>query len=311
MRQLEGIKVKQVRRFVAASFLSLLALLSLVCTGVAPGGVSRAGLKLMRADAPTSSRARREEPADRISSDLLEVARDPAARGRRIRVILQEGDGAGAALAALLRGREVKTRGRFDTLGTRVLELPAQLVERLSEQKGVRFVSLDRETISFGHVSRTTGTDDVRTTVGTNVSGLDGAGIAIAVLDSGIDTDHLAFRDGGNGLRVVKSLDFTGEGRTDDPYGHGTHVASIAAGNGRIAHAEYIGIAPAAKLINLRVLNSQGTGRTSSILCALDWVLQNRAAYNIRVVNMSLGTWAVESYKNDPLCKAVRKLVDA
>src|SRR5205085_1170760 len=78
-----------------------------------------------------------------------------------------------------------------------------------------------------------------------------------------------------------------------------------------IAHGDYIGIAPNANLINLRVLNSQGVGATSNVLAALDWVMQNRAAYNIRVVNMSLGGPAIDSYKNDPVCRAVRRLVDA
>ncbi|HEX7957589.1 MAG TPA: S8 family peptidase, partial [Pyrinomonadaceae bacterium] len=302
--------MKQVRSYKAAASLSLLALLALsTYTGLAPGGVTRAGLKVRRASAAPAARGERqsEEPADRVSPDLLEVARDPAARGRKVRVILQDD---GAALPAALR-REAKTRGSFDSIGARVVELPAGLVEQLAAHHGVRFVSLDRETRAFGHVSRTTGTDEVRTTTGTNVSGLDGTGIGIAVIDSGIDTSHTTFLNSSNGLRVVLSKDFTGEGRTDDPFGHGTHVASIAAGNGRISRAEYVGIAPNANVLNLRVLNSQGTGRVSNILAALDWVLQNRAAYNIRVVNLSLGTAALESYRNDPICQAVRKLVDA
>jgi subtilisin family serine protease len=61
----------------------------------------------------------------------------------------------------------------------------------------------------------------------------------------------------------------------------------------------------------LRVLNSQGTGTVSAVLGALNWVMSNRSTYNIRVVNMSLGMRAVDSYKNDPVCKAVRSLVDA
>jgi subtilisin family serine protease len=303
--------VKHVRTYTAAALVSLLALLCLVGSGLAPGGATRAGLKVVRAVSPAAAlEGRQEEPVDRVSPDLLELARDPEAAGRRIRVIVQERAGLDAMLASTL-GREMRTRGRFDTLGARVVELPARLVERLSEQKGVRFLSLDRETTGFGHVSRTTGTDDVRETSGTNINGLDGTGIGIAVLDSGIDTGHTTFLDKSNSLRVVYSKDFTGEGRTDDPFGHGTHVASIAAGNGRISRAEYVGVAPNANLINLRVLNSQGMGRVSYILAALEWVYQNRAAYNIRVVNLSLGTAAVESYKNDPVCKAVRKLVDA
>ncbi len=112
-------------------------------------------------------------------------------------------------------------------------------------------------------------------------------------------------------LRFQASHDFTGEGRIDDSYGHGSHVASIAAGNGVVANGAYVGIAPNANLINLRVLNSTGTGTTSALLSGLNWVMSNRGTYNIRVVNMSLGAAAIDSYKNDPICKAVRKLVDA
>jgi len=304
--------VKQVRSYKAAASLSLLALLALAThTGLAPGGVARAGLKVARSGAPEAQAAQRAEAAlrRRISPDLLEIARDPAAQGRKVRVILQD-DGGGEALPAVLR-REAKAHGSFTSLGARVYELPARLVEQLATHRGVRFVSLDRETRAFGHVSRTTGTDEVRTTTGTVVSGLDGTGIGIAVIDSGIDTTHTTFLDRSNSLRVVASVDFTGEGRTDDPYGHGTHVASIVAGNGRISNAAYVGIAPNANVLNLRVLGSQGTGRVSNILAALDWVLQNRTVYNIRVANISLGTAAVESYRNDPVCQAVRRLVDA
>jgi subtilisin family serine protease len=274
--------------------------------------VSRAGIKVARAH-PAASEAGEQSfvPAQKISPDLVELARDPDARERRVRVILQTGDDAGRALSATLRRRDVRAEREFRGLGARVVELPVHLLEQLSEQKGVRFVSLDRETISFGHVSQTTGADDVRESGGAGAGDLEGTGIGIAVLDSGVDTDHAAFQDNNNRRRVVVNKDFTGENRTDDPYGHGTHVASIAAGNGRVARGEYVGLAPNANILNLRVLGAKGTGRISSILAALDWVLQNRAAYNIRVVNLSLGTTAVESYRDDPVCKSVRRLVDA
>src|SRR3977135_3163337 len=100
---------------------------------------------------------------------------------------------------------------------------------------------------------------------------LDGSGIGIAIIDSGIYSEHSAFSDKQTGKsRIVASQDFTGEGRTDDPYGHGTHVAAAAAGNGAVAHGKYIGIAPKANLINLRVLNSQGIGSVSNLLAALN-----------------------------------------
>src|ERR1700687_4394318 len=85
----------------------------------------------------------------------------------------------------------------------------------------------------------------------------------------------------------------------------------MAAANDRIANGRFVGIAPGAQIINLRVLNSVGAGTASGVLAALDWVMSNRATYNIRVVSMSLGMPAVESYRNDPICRAVRRLVDA
>src|SRR6185295_5322802 len=97
----------------------------------------------------------------------------------------------------------------------------------LSQRSDIAFVALNKEVRTLGHVSLTAGADAVRTTAGTNVSGLDGTGIGVAVIDSGIDPTHKAFLDRSNSLRIVASADFTGENRTDDPYGHGTHVASI------------------------------------------------------------------------------------
>src|SRR4030095_1437460 len=135
----------------------------------------------------------------------------------------------------------------------------------------------------------------------------------IAIIDSGIYPYHVAFQEaaGNTKSRIVKSVDFTGENRTDDPFGHGTHIASAAAGNGLVAGGKYLGIAPKASLVNLRVLNSNGVGTVSSLLGALDWLLVNRTTYNVRVAHISLGVPAVNSYRNDPVCVAVRRLVDA
>src|SRR6185369_2297190 len=136
-----------------------------------------------------------------------------------------------------------------------------------------------------GHIAHTTGTDNVRSL--SNDGALDGSGVGIAILDSGIYGAHTSFTDTQTGLsRIVVNIDFTGEGRTDDPYGHGTHVASAAAGNGLISKGEYIGIAPRAKLVNLRVLNSVGIGSVSNVLAAFNWLMSNAATYNVRVVNL-------------------------
>ncbi|HEV2904529.1 MAG TPA: S8 family peptidase, partial [Pyrinomonadaceae bacterium] len=229
----------------------------------------------------------------------------------RVKVILQIDGRVTSRLNGFLNQRSVKV-GRFNNLNLSAVELPASLVEELAASEEVSYVSLDKEVRTFGHVSLTTGADAVRAQTrpdGTSYT-LDGSGIGIAVIDSGIDPNHQAFLNDGGTSRIVYNQDFTGEARTDDPYGHGTHVASIAAGNGVVSNAAYVGMAPNANLINLRVLNSQGTGTVSSLLSALDWVLTNHSTYNIRVVNMSLGTSAIDSYRNDPLCRAVRSVVD-
>src|SRR5205085_672049 len=83
---------------------------------------------------------------------------------------------------------------------------------------------------------------------------LTGAGVVVAVIDSGIDTRHKAF-----GRRVIVSKDFTGHDDASDHYGHGTHVAGIIAGEGAITTG-YRGIAPGAYLLNLRVLGDDGSG---------------------------------------------------
>ena len=70
-------------------------------------------------------------------------------------------------------------------------------------------------------------------------------------------------------------------------------------------------MAPNANLLNLRVLDSNGAGSVSNAIAAIDWAIANKDAYNIRVMNMSVGTAAQDSYKNDPLCLAARRAVNA
>jgi serine protease AprX len=210
---------------------------------------------------------------------------------------------------AVLNAQGGRLKAEFTNLNTSVVEMPLQAVNVLATLDVVSFISLDKETEFLGHIENTTGAAPMRSQTGN--SGLDGSGVGIAVLDSGLYNAHRSFQDSNGNSRIVAEVDFTGEGiGTDDPYGHGSHVAGIAAGGTRTLPATYKGIAPEARLLNLRVLNSQGKGTVSSLLGALDWVIANRAAYNIRVVNMSLGTLAVDSYRNDPLCRAVRRLVD-
>ncbi len=231
-------------------------------------------------------------------------------RVEKVSIIVQQA-GPASDLRSALNANGGSELHSFPALGFHVLNLPESAIPAISGRADVAYVSPNRVTQVLGHLSATTGADLVRVTSGTNVNGVDGTGIGIAVLDSGVYADHVSFLDRNNGNRIALSLDFTGENRVDDPYGHGTVVASIAAGNGRIASGSYVGIAPNARLFNLRVLNSEGQGTVAGVLGALNWVALNAQAFNIRVVNMSLGMPAIDSYVNDPICLSVRRLVDS
>jgi len=141
---------------------------------------------------------------------------------------------------------------------------------------------------------------DAVTTWSNPVAPLTGREIGVAVIDSGI-ASHPDLRN-----RVVASQNFnpnvTG---TDDAYGHGTAVAGIIAGDGTASLGQYIGVAPEAKLINLRVNDGTGAAPTSAIMNAILWAVINRNTYNIRVLNLSLQASVQESSRTSPIDAAV------
>jgi hypothetical protein len=141
-----------------------------------------------------------------------------------------------------------------------------------------------------------------------NFGGLTGAGIGVAVIDSGIAQHPDVER------RVITRVDFVNDNSgTPDGYGHGTHVASIIAGSGKGSRSAegtaYVGMAPGAELVSLRVLGSDGTGYVSDVILAIEWAIKNKARYKLRVLNLSLGHAATESYRTDPLALAVEHAV--
>ena len=113
-------------------------------------------------------------------------------------------------------------------------------------------------------------------------AGFDGTGIDVAVLDTGIDLAHPDVAD-----KVIASRSFV-EGQTvDDRHGHGTHVASIAAGTGAASGGRFTGVAPGADLIVGKVLANNGIGLESDAIQAMEWATQEQGA---DVVNMSFGS---------------------
>ncbi|MFZ1087332.1 MAG: S8 family peptidase, partial [Terracidiphilus sp.] len=185
--------------------------------------------------------------------------------------------------------------------------IPAAALADLANDPDVVFISPDRPL----HSSKTNAVNDFHT-ASINAPadwalGLNGTGIGVAVIDSGIATlpDITA-------NNIVYSQDFTGLGSALDQYGHGTHVTGILAGNGKMSTGPqfsytFMGVASNVNLINLRVLDQNGAGTDSEVIAAIQTAIALKSKYNIRVINLSLGRPVWESYTLDPLCQAVEQ----
>ena len=141
--------------------------------------------------------------------------------------------------------------------------------------------------------------------------GLDGSGVGVAVIDSGITPWHDDLTGITGAQRVDQFVDLVGNASVPyDDYGHGTHVAGIIAGNGFDSGGTRSGIAPAARLVVIKALDGSGQGRISNVIAALDYVVGHQRDFNIRVVNLSVAAGVYESYYSDPLTLAAKRAVD-
>jgi serine protease AprX len=174
------------------------------------------------------------------------------------------------------------------------------VVDHISPDARVQLM-LTVSNVSTGATQVRTGTNGLLGLLGAYPA-VTGKGIGVAVLDSGI-SPHAALKN------VVANVNFvTGTTGTGDVFGHGTHVAGIVGGAPTSVTSQYAGgIAPGASIINVRVLGPDGTGSTSDVIAGMEWVIANRARYNIRVINLSLGHPVTEPSVTDPLCQEVAK----
>ena len=189
------------------------------------------------------------------------------------------------------------------------VRVPGHKVRLLADNPAVEFVAIDADLTASMDVSRATAGQPSPVMP---ESALKGAGVTVAVVDSGVAL-HPEIQT------MVAAVDFVGlydplfaPGGSVDPHGHGTHVAGIIVGNGSHSDdAKFAGIAPEASLVSLRVLDGLGRGRSSDMLAALQWVLDHKNEYGIRVLNLSLGHPVFEAPEVDPLVQAVDALWDA
>ncbi len=136
---------------------------------------------------------------------------------------------------------------------------------------------------------------------------LTGHGVGIAVMDTGIGSHpDLTEADG-----CLAGFFDTVNGRSNyyDDNGHGTHIAGIIAGNGSASNGMYRGIAPGSRIYMIKILNNKGEGNTTNVLIGINWILQNYKKYNIRIVNISVGSTRNKHFdETSPLVQGVNKL---
>lgn len=222
-------------------------------------------------------------------------------RFRRIPVIVQtaghcQGEDRDR-LCGWLRSRGCRQVRRLDLVGCVAAEMPVAAVRHVAQRPEAERLFFDREVRALLDVAApAVGAAALREV------GVTGQGVTVAVLDTGIHP-HPDFLEPSPRLEAFHDAV---HGRTDfyDDNGHGTHVAGIIAGSGARSGGRYTGIAPGVRLAGVKVLDARGSGRMSTVIAGVEWVVENRERLGIRVLNVSLGAPAAGSYRDDPLARA-------
>jgi serine protease AprX len=236
--------------------------------------------------------------------------------GQMVQVIIQktaQGQGVESAVAAL----GGKVTADLSIINALAIEMNAGSALELAKSDAVRWVSLDAEmapTLCTGCVDTTNlASSYIRTIQADKVWNLpkllQGQGVGVAVVDSGINPSGDLYTNMGVNRQIANvrfNTDYNQN--TSDGYGHGTHVSSVIGGDGSDSGYKYIGVAPMVNIINVKVSNDDGSARTSDVVQGLQWVLNNKDTYNIRVVNLSFNSTVAETYDTSPLDAAVEIL---
>jgi serine protease AprX len=240
-----------------------------------------------------------ESAPPRLDSALQARARAQYGESRVI-VRTTRGDAVGSTIERL-GGKPLRPIG---TAG-HVAIVPDAALDQLGRESDILSVSLDRPV--SGATDAGAGSIVQAGWLRENF-GVDGAGVGVATIDSGVSPSH---DDLGSG-RIVHWADFVShQPLAYDDYGHGTHVAGIIVGAGVDSAGGRRGIAPGADLVVLKALDGTGNGHISDVIAAVEYAIANRDRFNIRVLNLSVAAGVYESYLTDPLAQAALRAVRA
>ncbi|MDD4653681.1 MAG: S8 family serine peptidase, partial [Methanothrix sp.] len=198
----------------------------------------------------------------------------------------------------LAANKDLSVRYRFNLIPGLAGEASRRAIREIAESKWVSGIYYDAKAqISSNESSREPSAEGSATQDGHNdgyfspariiradrlwEKGINGTGITVAVIDSGIDKNHPDLIG-----KVVAEKNFLADEITaDDLLGHGTMVAGIIAGSGAASNGSYSGIAPGAKLISVKVIDGKGDGKVSDIIAGIEWAVYNGAD----IISLSLG----------------------
>jgi serine protease AprX len=227
---------------------------------------------------------------------------------KRVRVLVQKKN-SHADSAAIAASAGTRIEEEFSFIHTVVLEVPQRVIPALARNPQVGYISPDDpvRTQAFDPtLLKTTYDADVaapklwnNTTPAYQATG---KGVGVAVVDTGANAAHPDFAPG-----QVQTINVNPMAQTaNDLYGHGTYVSGIIAGHS--ASGTYVGVAPDARLISVKISDDSGVAHSSDLIRGLQWVYDNRVAYNIRLANLSVTAGTAESYKTSAVAAAAEQL---
>lgn len=228
-------------------------------------------------------------------SPLLQKVDHP--KNELCKVIVELSSGRTDQIDALVRANNGRIHHKIGVVPSLVVELPYDSIPELAKSRQVKRIWYDAQVKSL--------LNTVVPTVcgfGLKKTGFTGKKITIAILDTGVyPHQDLIYPTN----RIIAWADFINYRNSPyDDNGHGTHVAGIIAGNGASSFGKYCGMAPQANLAVIKVLDKNGNGSLSAIIEGIDWCIKNKAEFNIKVINLSFGAVAQDSYRTDLLCRA-------